>query len=446
MGNKGDRQSEQVPLRAGIVRNPWALVVLLFLSATGSYLCRVNISVVGALMMGDLGFSQIDMGHLFSAFVLGYALFQIPAGAAADRWGARLVLGSGAFTWVLATAGIAALGWGPLGGVTVSAFVILLCLRFILGVAESPTFPAAAQGVAQWIAPVHQGFANGIVLTAVGAGSAIAPAVLSRVMVHWGWRIALLSSAVPALLVACMWMVLRGASRPSPRRTEARITGGHSETLWSRSFVLLTLSYTLEGYVGYIFIFWFYLYLVDVRHFDLLRAGSLSSLPGLLSLISIPMGGFISDRLVTGPMGARWGRRVIPMLGLSLSAVFLVLGARTDSAGAAVVYLALAMASVLSVEGPFWATMMEVARARSGTAGGVMNCGSNIGGMISPALTPILAALMGWKHALYVAAGLSFVAAGLWLGISPSVSEDNLPPKHLSGVLVYARDGMPGKS
>jgi ACS family glucarate transporter-like MFS transporter len=165
MGNEGNRQPQQGP-PTGIVRNPWALVVLLFLTAVGSYLCRVNISVVGALMMRDLGFSQIDMGRLFSAFVLGYAMFQIPAGAAADRWGARLVLGSAAFIWVLATAGMAALGWGPLGSVAVSAFAVLLGLRFILGVFESPTFPASAQGVAQWIAPVHQGFANGIVLGA----------------------------------------------------------------------------------------------------------------------------------------------------------------------------------------------------------------------------------------------------------------------------------------
>jgi ACS family glucarate transporter-like MFS transporter len=176
--------------------------------------------------------------------------------------------------------------------------------------------------------------------------------------------------------------------------------------------------------VAYIFIFWFYLYLVDVRHFDLLRAGNLSILPGLLSVISIPLGGFISDRLVAGPLGSRWGRRAIPMIGLSFSAVFLILGASTDNGEAAVAYLALATAFVLCVEGPFWATMMEVAGARSGTAGGVMNCGSNIGGMISPALTPILAVYMGWKNALYVAAALALVGAGLWLGISPRVSDD----------------------
>jgi ACS family glucarate transporter-like MFS transporter len=426
MGDDEDRQSGRVTATSPAVKNPWGLVVLLFVTAAASYLCRVNISVVGALMMRDLGFSQIDMGRLFSAFLLGYALFQVPAGAAADRWGARLVLAWAAFAWVLVVAVMAALGWRILGGAAISAFVVLLGLRFVLGVMESPTFPAAAQGVAQWIAPIHQGSANGIVMAAIGAGSAIAPAVLSRVMVHWGWRAAMLTSALPALAVACTWMTLRGRAGGPSHRPAARpvSTEKSSSALWSRSFVLLTLSYTLEGYVAYIFIFWFYLYLVDVRHFDLLRAGNLSSLPGILSIISIPLGGIISDKLVTGSMGARWGRRAIPMIGFSFSAVFLILGAGTENAEAAVVYLALATASILSVEGPFWATMMEVAAARSGTGGGVMNCGANVGGVISPVLTPILAASIGWKNALYVAAALAFVGAALWLGISPSLPED----------------------
>jgi ACS family glucarate transporter-like MFS transporter len=424
MGNDEDLRSEAVTAKARTVKSPWALVALLFLTAVGSYLCRVNISVVGALMMRDLGFSQIDMGRLFSAFVLGYALFQIPAGAAADRWGARLVLGLAALSWTFITVGIAALGWGRLGGIAISSSVVLLGLRFVLGVAESPTFPAAAQGVARWIAPVHQGLANGIVLGGVGVATAIAPVVLSRVMVHWGWRPAYLISAIPALVAACIWKALRGVTHSSPLPVEAHASIRSGGELWSRSFVLLTLSYTLEGYVAYIFIFWFYLYLVDVRHFDLVRSGNLSSLPGVLSVISIPLGGFISDRLVTGSLGLRWGRRVMPMIGLSGSGVFLVLGAGTDSPDAAVVYLALATAFVLSVEGSAWATMMEVSGAHSGTAGGVMNCGSNIGGAISPALTPILAAYMGWKNALYVAAVLALVGAALWLGISPSAPDE----------------------
>jgi len=432
MGYDEDRQSGRVAIEPAIpggtsaAKTPWGLVVLLFFTAAASYLCRVNISVVGALMMRDLGFSQIDMGRLFSAFLLGYALFQIPAGVSADRWGAGRVLGFAAIAWVLVVACMAALGWGPLGTGVVSAYSVLIGLRFVLGISESPTFPAAAQGVARWVPPIRQGFANGIVMGAIGAGSAVSPAVLSRVMVRWGWRVAMRSSALPALIVACIWMTMRrtawNAAKTHPV-VETPVPHPAGKSLWSRSFILLTVSYTLEGYVAYILIFWFYLYLVDVRHFDLLRAGNLSSLPGALSIISIPLGGFISDRLVAGPMGSRWGRRAIPIIGFCFSAIFLVLGAGTASAGAAVVYLALATASILSVEAPFWATMMEVAETRSGTGGGVMNCGCNIGGVISPVLTPMLAAYMGWKNALYVAAALAFLGAGLWLGISPSLPD-----------------------
>jgi ACS family glucarate transporter-like MFS transporter len=406
---------------------PWLLVALLSLTAAASYLCRVNISVTGALMMRDLGFSQIEMGRVFSALILGYALFQIPAGAAADRWGARRVLAWAALWWVVSTLFMAALGWGPFSRAAGGMLTLLLILRFVLGVGEAPTFPAAAQGVAKWIKPSKQGLANGVVLSAIGAGSALAPALLSRVMVLRGWRIAMLTSAIPALVVALAWSCVPESKSLSTPEIPPRAAEGSLSRLWSPSFVLLTISYTLEGYVGYLFVFWNYLYLVEVRHFDLLRAGYLSSLPWILSVISIPLGGFISDRLVAGPAGLSWGRRTIPLVGFTSSGIFLALAAATANGYFAVAYLTLATALVLSVEGPFWATMMELAGSRSGTAGGVMNLGSNLGGLVSPALTPILAAHLGWKNALYVGAGVSLVGAALWLGISPHVPiEDDL--------------------
>jgi ACS family glucarate transporter-like MFS transporter len=227
-------------------------------------------------------------------------------------------------------------------------------------------------------------------------------------MVGWGWRAALLISALPALAVALVWLAigepegLRGAGKAETARGLPRST----------SFILLTISYTLQGYVGYIFVFWFYLYLVEVRHFDLLRGALFGALPWILSIVSIPLGGWISDRLAGG-------RRIVPFAGLAGSSVFLALGAHTANAYLAAVCLAVSTALVLSVEGLFWATMIRIAGPRSGAAGGVMNMGSNLGGLISPALTPVLAASIGWENALLVAAALAAVAGVLWVGISP---------------------------
>jgi len=408
-------------------RRPWAWVALLCATATASYLCRVNVSVAGVLLMDELHLSQAQMGRVFSAFLLGYALFMVPGGALADRWGTRRILELASWWWVGVTLLQVLVGRGPFAAGAASTLAALMALRFVLGIGQAPTFPAAAGGVARWIGPESRGRANGFVIAAIALGSAIAPPLLSWVMVRWGWRTALAVSTLPALATAVAWRLAGEpastagpasslAASPSPSDTNGR--DGSTAALRSPSFVLLTLSYTLQGYVGYIFVFWFYLYLVQERHFDLLKGAALSSLPWLLSIVSIPLGGWLSDRLVAR-RGVVLGRRAVPLVGLALAGVFLSLGARTTSATLAAAYLALSTAFVLCVEGPFWATMTGIAGRRRGMAGGVMNMGSNVGGLISPALTPVLAAAVGWENALHVAAALSIVAALLWLGIDP---------------------------
>jgi ACS family glucarate transporter-like MFS transporter len=120
------------------------------------------------------------------------------------------------------------------------------------------------------------------------------------------------------------------------------------------------------------------------------------------------------------------------------------IGAHAANAYVAAVVLAVATASVLSVEGPFWATLVEIEGAKTATAGGVMNMGSNIGGLVSPALTPLIASYAGWDTALYVAAALAFAAALMWLGISPGVPPSSLPalPRSVStpGLTLPAED------
>ena len=397
---------------------PWSLVALLAVTATASYLSRVNVSVAGALMMKELALDQIQMGRVFSAFLLGYALCQVPAGMLADRFGAKRVLALAAFSWVVATAAMASVPGA-------AALPLLLGARLLLGIGEAPTFPAAAQAISRHLPVPVQGRANGLVIAAIGLGSAIAPPLMTAVMVRHGWRTALAVSALPALAAALAWTLVRQmppVTVAAPAETAPEPASGGPfpphESLRSPSFLLLTASYTLQGYVGYIFVFWFYLYLVEVRHFDLLKGALLSSLPWLLSIVSIPLGGTVSDLLVK-KIGPVWGRRTVPMAGLIGGSAFLAAGARTENPYVAAVCLALATALVLSVEGPFWATMMELQPRRSGTAGGVMNMGSNLGGLVSPALTPVLAASIGWENALHVAAVLSVVGGLLWLGISP---------------------------
>ena len=255
-----------------VIRRPWALVALLSATATASYLCRVNVSVAGEQIMKEFGLTQPQMGRVFSAFLFGYALCMVPGGMLADRFGAPRVLAVSAFWWAAGTALMAAIGWGPIGSSSAATISALLILRFIIGVGEAPTFPAAARGVQGWIPPEQQGRANGLVLAAIGLGSAIAPLLLTSVIVRSGWRAALLVSGIPALVVGLAWLRAREPQQRQAQALTSQPPRADRTYLKSRSFMLLTASYTLQGYVGYIFVFWFYLYLVQVRHLDLMQS------------------------------------------------------------------------------------------------------------------------------------------------------------------------------
>jgi ACS family glucarate transporter-like MFS transporter len=407
-------------------RSSWSAVGMLCATATAGYVCRVNIATAGALLMKEFDLSQVAMGRVFSAFLLGYALFQAPAGALADRWGARRVLWLAAWLWVALTVAQAAVGLGTGSSGVTRVLVGLVTCRLLLGVAAAPTYPASGRAISRWLPPLLQGRANGIVIGSVGLGSALAPLLVTQVMVRWGWRLALAASALPALAVAVAWPFLREpvAESDTPPLAPASSAAGPAppacrERLSDTSFVLLTVSYACQGYVGYVFISWFYLYLVQVRHFSLLTGAWVSSLPWVLSVASIPLGGYLSDCLAAGRLGELWGRRLVAIVGLAGSGVLISVGAHTESPAVAAAALAVATALVLCVEGPFWATMLRLAGPRSGTAGGIMNTGCNLAGLLSPMITPLLASRIGWERALHVAAAIAVLAALLWLGVRP---------------------------
>ena len=88
-----------------------------------SYLDRVCISMAGPFLQKDLGLSDAQLGWVFSAFTLAYALFEMPAGRLADRFGPRLMLSRVVLWWSLMTA---ATGW-------VGGFASLLVVRLLFG-------------------------------------------------------------------------------------------------------------------------------------------------------------------------------------------------------------------------------------------------------------------------------------------------------------------------
>ena len=400
------------------------LVLLLMAVTSAGYVCRVAVTVVAPNMMRDFGLTQTQMGTVFSAFLVGYTLFQVPSGWLADRVSARnifLILCAGWTVLTVLTGLVGTRGFG-----LAMAISQLWLIRAMFGVIAAPTYPTSGRTIAITIPPRWQARANGFVLASVGVGSAITPLLLAPITSHYGWRTALGVAASLSAASGLLWWRFAPRQLRSPGdldRHEVVTTSVARESpnefaqpLRSRSFWFLSASYLLQGYLGYIFVFWFYLYLVQVRHFEVLKAASFTALPWIATTFAIPLGGVCSDAAVIR-WGANWGRRIVPLVALCVAAIFLVIGARTPSALVAVAALTMCTVLVLCTEGPFWATMAQLSGERSGIAGGTMNFGSNLGGMVSPVFTPWLAARISWETALSLTAGLAVVAGLLWLGV-----------------------------
>lgn len=391
-------------------------------AASVGYICRVAITVVAPGVMRDFDLTQVQMGTIFSAFLIGYTIFQVPSGALADRISPRrifIVLCAGFSLLTIATAFV---GWHGVG----LALIIpqLWVIRGLFGVIAAPTYPTSGRTIAVTMPARLQGRANSFVLASVGIGSAFTPLMLAPISTHYGWRIALLTAASLSAFVALLWWLCAPREHHQHETTSADAepllatssAAVPAQPLHSSSFWFLFASYLLQGYLGYIFIFWFYLYLVQVRHIEVLEAASFTALPWIATTFAIPFGGVFSD-LAVSRWGATWGRRSLPLAALSVSAVFLVIGARTPNATLAVAALTACTVLVICTEGPFWATMTQLSGEHSGIAGGTMNFGSNIGGAISPALTPWLAERIGWEQTLTLTAVLALAAGLLWFGV-----------------------------
>ena len=183
------------------------LVLLLAAAASAGYVCRVAITVVAPGIMHDFGLTQVQMGTVFSAFLFGYTLFQIPSGSLADRVSARHIFLALCGGFSALTVLTALVGWHGFG----LALVIpqLWFIRAAFGVIAAPTYPTSGRTIAITMPARLQGRANSVVLASVGVGSALTPLLLVPISTRYGWRMALLVAAALSAVVGLLWTEIR---------------------------------------------------------------------------------------------------------------------------------------------------------------------------------------------------------------------------------------------
>ncbi len=411
-------------------RTRWLLVLWIALTGAVSYLDRVNLSVAGHLIAEQFHLSNPQLGLVFSAFPLGYALLQIPGGWLADRFGPRRVLALGGLWWVIFTALTGAV---PAG--IVAPLAVFWTVRFLLGVGEAVMYPSSNRWVANWIPTDERGAANGIIFAGVGAGSALAPPLVAMIMTHYGWRASFWMCAGLGLMVSAAWYTLARDEPSTHRRvnlaelelirhgirdaeTEQGFRVPWRAILTSREVWSMTLSYFTYGYATWIFFAWFFIYLTTVRGASVERGSFYTMLPLAAMSICSALGGFIGDA-VSRRFGRRWGRCGVAAIGLGMAAVFLAIGAVMANPASVAVVMAAGCGSIYLSQSSYWALSADLGGPSSGQLSGFVNMGAQIGAALTAALTPVIALRLGWKMSFFAAAGMLAIGAVAWLVVNP---------------------------
>jgi ACS family glucarate transporter-like MFS transporter len=201
------------------------------------------------------------------------------------------------------------------------------------------------------------------------------------------------------------------------------------ELLRNRDILFLSLSYTCEGYVLFIFVFWLYIYLVEMRGFSILNGGLVASLPWLTAMVLTPIGGLVCDRL-SEARGRFAGARTVIIVGYGLSGVLLFAAAKFNGRVAVIAALCVSVGALYFAEPAFWATAVHFSKENAGAVSGIMNTAGILGGIVSTSVTPVIVKYFGWLPALGSGAAVAITCAGLWLVIGrrppiPSVVADS---------------------
>jgi ACS family glucarate transporter-like MFS transporter len=424
------------------------LAFWLFILSGVAFLDRTNISIAGLQISSEYGLGNQRLGWIFSAFLIGYAGFQLPAGWLAARFGPRRVLTIGVLWWGIATALTALLPSG-----IAHAVALLIAIRFALGAGEAVIYPAANQFVARWVPIQERGFINGLIFAGVGAGSGLTPPLLTWIITHHGWRAAFWFSALIGLAAGAVWWlaardtpeehsavsaselreIREGLSLSSPAPIPAAdlpptsiapTTISWSAIFHRRDLPALMAGYFSFGYIAWIFFSWFFLYMAQVRGFDLKSSAYYTMLPFISMTICCLVGGVLSDRLTTA-YGLRIGRCGLASVALFLTAVFLVLGSQVHSPQVAGVILAGGAGALYLSQSSFWSVSVDIAGRSSGVFSSIVNMGGQIGGAVTASLTPWIAQRFGWITSFAIAAALAVVGAICWMTVHPELPLDS---------------------
>jgi sugar phosphate permease len=381
---------------SSVPRRRWRIAFLLALGVLVNFFDRINLSVSRDALHDSFGLSLVAFGYLSSAFSWTYALMQMPCGVLLDRWGVRTVCRISAFLWSVASFAAAlapGLGW-------------FFGARFLLGVSESPTFPANAKALGYWFTQEERSLATAVTDAAAKFSSAIGVPLIGLLLVYFGWRWSFAATGFISFLyfVLFYWIyrnpsedqglsaeefqfVLRGGAQPEDL-ARARSGSSLGYLLTQRKVYGLALGWGAYNYTFFLLLTWLPSYLSVSLHVDLFHSIFYTSVPWLFATFTdLLVGGWLVDALIQRGCDANRVRQTVLVAGMAFGlAIFGA--ARAHSPATALVWISLALGGLAAAAPVAWTVPSLIAPRESvGTLAGAVNLCGQIAAISAPIVT-----------------------------------------------------------
>lgn len=427
--------------RVGNLR--WGIAILLGIGIVINYFDRVNISVAGKSLIQEYHLSNAQLGFILSAYLWTYALLQIPVGAMLDKIGIKWLMRVGTILWTIATFMTA----------IVSGYGLIILSRFLLGLAEAPTFPGASKATGYWFPMQERGLATSAFDAAAKFSNVIGLPLIAYVIALYGWRAGFLATGALSLLYALVfWIGYRDPSEAkqlsqqehtyiveggAQQETVAQeVTWGHTwenivYLLRQRKIWAMVLGFTAYGYSFYLLLSWLPTYLETHLHVSLLSSAGYAAIAwGVATITDILIGGWLVDHLIKRGYDSTKVRKTLFTIGMILG-VAVIGAAFTTNPNVAIFWISLALGGLAFAAPIGWSIPSLIApKGTVGTTGSIMNFFNNVAGIIAPILAGYVADRTGSFALNFLIAGV-ILLVGILAYVLMLGKIEQLPPPYI---------------
>jgi MFS transporter, ACS family, glucarate transporter len=391
-----------------------------------TYLDRACISTLAPIISQELALSKVQMGYVFSAFALAYAVFEIPTGWFADRRGTRSVLTRIVIWWSAFTV---ATGFA-------FNYASMLVTRFLFGAGEAGAWPCVARTFSRWIPQSERGRVQGIFFAAVHLAGGMTPLIVTQLLFIMPWRAIFVCFGLLGLVWTAVWywwfrdepsqhaavgpaelQTIVAGRGPEEHHAPGAIKWGR--LLANRNILAICLMYFPNSFVIYFCITWLPTYLTEQHGFQAQKLAWFAALPLFSSVIGDLLGGVMMDA-VTRRFGLR-GRCGLGVVAYAIAAAALFLTPSIKEPMLAAGLIALATMTTMFCLPAAWATCIDLGGPNAAVVGATMNTAGQVGSLLCPLVVAYTLKWFGsWNVSIYTMAVIFVVGAIAWTVIDPT--------------------------